>query len=86
LVTRVIYTEWVFFALMAAGLFMLRRRASYRPQYRTWGYPIVPLAFILASLTIVVNQFATDPREAAIGIGLVVLGVPVYYYVRHANR
>jgi APA family basic amino acid/polyamine antiporter len=86
LVTRVIYTEWVFFALMAAGLFMLRRRASYRPQYRTWGYPVVPLAFILASLTIVVNQFATDPREAAIGIGLVVLGVPVYYYVRHANR
>jgi basic amino acid/polyamine antiporter, APA family len=86
LVTRVIYTEWVFFALMAAGLFVLRRRASYRPQYRTWGYPIVPLVFILASLTIVVNQFATDPREAAIGIGLVVLGVPVYYYVRHANR
>jgi APA family basic amino acid/polyamine antiporter len=86
LVTRVIYTEWVFFALMAAGLFVLRRRASYRPQYRTWGYPIVPLAFILASLTIVVNQFATDPREAAIGVGLVVLGVPVYYYVRHANR
>jgi basic amino acid/polyamine antiporter, APA family len=86
LVTRVIYTEWVFFALMAAGLFVLRGRASYRPQYRTWGYPIVPLTFILASLTIVVNQFATDPREAAIGIGLVVLGVPVYYYVRHANR
>jgi len=37
-------------------------------------------------LTIVVNQFATDPPEAMVGLGLVLLGVPVYYYVRHANR
>ncbi len=86
LVTRVIYTEWLFFALMAAGLFVLRRRPGYRPDFRAWGYPLVPLAFILASLTIVVNQFAVDPREAAAGLGLVVLGVPVYYYMRHANR
>jgi len=86
LFTRVVYTEWLFFALMAAGLFVLRRRPGYRPDYRAWGYPLVPLAFILASLTIVVNQFAVDPREAAAGLGLVVLGVPVYYYMRHANR
>jgi len=86
LVTRVIYTEWLFFALMAAGLFVLRRRPGYRPEYRVWGYPFVPVAFVLASLTIVVNQFAVDPREAAAGLGLVVLGVPVYYYIRHANR
>ncbi len=86
LVTRVIYTEWLFFALMAAGLFVLRRRPGYAPEYRTWGYPAVPVVFILASLAIVVNQFAIDPREAAVGLGLVLLGVPVYYYVRHANR
>ena len=86
LVARVIYTEWLFFALMAAGLFMLRRRAGYAPEYRAWGYPVVPIVFVLASLTIVINQFAIDPREAAIGLGLVLAGVPVYYYVRHANR
>jgi len=86
LVTRVIYTEWLFFALMAAGLIVLRTRASYKPEYRSWGYPVVPAAFILVSLTIVVNQFASDPREAAAGLGLVLLGVPVYYYVRYANR
>jgi basic amino acid/polyamine antiporter, APA family len=86
LVTRVIYTEWLFFALMAAGLFLLRRRAGYTPEYRAWGYPVAPLIFILVSLTIVVNQFAIDPREAAVGLGLVLVGMPVYYYVRHANR
>ena len=86
LVARVIYTEWLFFALMAAGLFMLRRRADYAPEYRVRGYPLVPVVFIVASLTIVVNQFAIDPREATVGLGLVLLGVPVYYYLRYANR
>lgn len=85
LFTRVIYTEWLFFALMAAGLFMLRRRPGYNPEYRTWGYPFVPLAFIVASLVIVINQFASDPLDAAAGLGLVAIGAPVYYY-RHANR
>jgi APA family basic amino acid/polyamine antiporter len=83
--TRVIYTEWLFFALMAAGLFVLRRRPGYAPEYRTWGYPIVPLVFIVVSLAIVANQFASEPIEAATGLGLVALGAPVYYW-RHANR
>ncbi len=46
LFTRVVYTEWIFFALMAAGLFRLRRRADYRPAYRIWGYPVVPGLFV----------------------------------------
>ena len=86
LFTRVIYTEWLFFALMAAGLFVLRRRADYQPAYRTWGYPVVPVLFIAASLFIVVHQFTVDAAEAAIGMGFVVIGVPVYYYLRHANH
>jgi basic amino acid/polyamine antiporter, APA family len=85
LFTRVIYTEWLFFALMAAGLFVLRRRPDYRPAYRTWGYPIVPLAFIAASLAIVINQFVRDPGEAALGLGMVAIGAPIYY-LWHAHR
>jgi APA family basic amino acid/polyamine antiporter len=86
LFTRVIYTEWLFFALMAAGLIVLRRRPDYRPAYRTFGYPVVPAIFIAASLFIVGHQLVIDPRESAVGLGLVALGVPVYYYLRHAQR
>ena len=85
LFTRVIYTEWLFFALMAAGLFVLRRRPGYRPAFRAPLFPVVPLAFIAASLAIVVNQFASEPRDAAVGLGFVVAGVPIYY-LRHAHR
>lgn len=85
LFTRVIYTEWLFFALMAAGLFVLRRRPGYAPGYRTWGYPFVPVIFIVASLAIVINQIASDPYDAALGMGMVAIGAPVYYW-RHANR
>jgi APA family basic amino acid/polyamine antiporter len=85
LFTRVIYTEWLFFALMAAGLFVLRRRPGYAPSYCTWGYPVVPLIFIVASLAIVANQIYRQPAEAAIGLGLVAVGAPVYYLF-HARR
>jgi APA family basic amino acid/polyamine antiporter len=79
LFTRVIYTEWLFFALLAAGLFVLRRRPGYAPAYRTWGYPAVPAIFIAASLAIVINQIVRTPLEALSGLGIVALGVPIYY-------
>jgi len=85
LFTRVIYTEWLFFALMAIGLFVLRRRSDYRPPYVAWGYPIVPIVFIVASLVIVLNQIYREPVEALAGLGIVALGAPVYY-LWHANR
>src|SRR5207244_11014724 len=49
LFTRVVYTEWIFFALMAAGLIRLRSRAGCTPAYRVWGYQLVPLVFIVCS-------------------------------------
>jgi basic amino acid/polyamine antiporter, APA family len=86
LFTRVIYTEWLFFALLAVGVFVLRRRPGYDPPYRTWGYPAVPAIFIVASLVIVVNQIVSTPVEAMSGLGIVALGVPIYYLWLRADR
>jgi APA family basic amino acid/polyamine antiporter len=80
LFTRVIYTEWIFFGLMVLGLFLLRRRTDYTPAYRTWGYPVIPAIFILASFYIVVNTIVSEPRDSIIGLGIVALGLPVYYF------
>jgi APA family basic amino acid/polyamine antiporter len=80
LFTRVIYTEWIFFALMGIGLLRARRRPDYRPAYRAWGASLVPLIFIAASLGVVFYQVAADPRKTSVGLLLVVLGLPLYYF------
>jgi APA family basic amino acid/polyamine antiporter len=83
LFTRVVYTEWIFFALLAAGLFVLRGRAGYRPRLLVHGYAIVPALFIMASAGIVCNQILANLRESAVGLGLILLGLPVYFFVSH---
>jgi APA family basic amino acid/polyamine antiporter len=79
LFTRVIYTEWIFFALLGVGILMLRRRPGYHPAWPMPLVPIAPLLFVAASAAIVVNQVAADLRESAIGLALVVSGLPVYW-------
>lgn len=78
LFTRVVYTEWIFFGLLGVGLLVLRRRASYRPAYAVWGFPVVPLVFAIASGLIVLHQIVAQPRESAVGLSLVAAGLPVY--------
>ncbi len=79
LFTRVVYTEWIFFALMAAGLILLRSRTNIVRGYRIWGYPVIPLLFIISSLAIVTNQIISDPGESVFGLSLVIIGLPVYF-------
>jgi len=79
LFTRVVYTEWIFFALMTAGLFRLR--------LRTWGHPFVPMVFIAATVIIVANQFAAAPVESSIGLLIVAAGLPIYWlWSAHARH
>jgi APA family basic amino acid/polyamine antiporter len=79
LFTRVVYTEWIFFAMMAASLFFLRRRDDYRPTYRVWGFPVLPAVFVLSSAAIVLHQIIAEPLESLSGLALVAAGVPVYW-------
>lgn len=79
LFTRVVYTEWIFFGLLAASLIVLRKRPEYAPRYRVWGYPLLPLLFVASSAAIVVNQMITQPVESAMGLLLVLAGVPAYF-------
>jgi basic amino acid/polyamine antiporter, APA family len=85
IVSRVVYTEWIFFAALAVGVMRLRRTTTYAPAFRAWGFPIAPALFALTCLAIVVNQVVSDPRESLIGLGLVLVGLPVYYLWRTAH-
>jgi APA family basic amino acid/polyamine antiporter len=70
---------WPFYALAVAAVFVLRRTRPDLPRpYRTWGYPVVPLLFLAASVGMVVNALWTDPVNTGITFGIILAGVPVY--------
>ncbi|MDP2320701.1 MAG: amino acid permease [Acidobacteriota bacterium] len=79
LFTRVIYTEWIFFALLALGVVLLRRRPGYQPAWRMPLVPLAPILFVLASAAIVFNQVRADLTNSAIGLAIVASGIPAYY-------
>jgi APA family basic amino acid/polyamine antiporter len=83
---RVVYTEWIFFALMAAGLIILRRRASYSPRFRVPLHPLIPVLFIASSLYIVLDQIIAKPRESLGALLFVVVGWPVYLLTLRKSR
>ena len=79
LFTRVVYSEWIFFALLAIGFLLLRQRGKLQPRYLRGALLILPAVFIIASLGIVWSQVSADPRGSAMGIGLLLIGLPVYF-------
>ena len=87
LVSRVIYTEWIFFGLLAIGVIVMRRRPGYAPRWRMPGVPVIPALFALFSFAIVLNEVRTDPLNASIGLLLVLIGLPIYWiWLRRATR
>jgi APA family basic amino acid/polyamine antiporter len=84
LLTYVVFVGWIFYALGAACVFVLRRtRPDADRPFRVPGYPFTPLLFIVAAVALVGNTIATQPARAAVGIGVVLLGLPVYYVWRY---
>jgi len=81
LFTYVVFAQFVFYALSAGAVMRLRRTAPQlaRP-YRTWGYPVTPIVFISFAVWLVYNTIVETPKDSAIGAGIILLGLPGYWY------
>ncbi len=81
-----IFALWTFYGLAAGSVFIFRRRRPDAPRpYRTWGYPIVPAAFVLVTAWLLVNTIVTAPVQSLTGLGLMALGVPAYQVLGEAH-
>jgi APA family basic amino acid/polyamine antiporter len=85
IVSRVVYTEWIFFCALALGAIRYRWLATYRPSFLAAGFPVVPVLFALMCLAIVVNQIVGDPRNSLFGLAIVIAGLPVYFVWRRVH-
>ena len=83
LTDMVIFAVFIFYGATTLGVFILRRKMpdAHRP-YKVWGYPYVPAIFILFCIGLFINTIVTRPREAGIGVILILLGIPVYFFLK----
>ena len=71
----------------ALGVFILRKKMPDAPRpYKVWGYPIVPAIVILISAGLFINTIATRPREAGIGLILMLTGVPMWFWFNRKSK
>jgi basic amino acid/polyamine antiporter, APA family len=81
LTDAVIFASWLFYGLAAASLFVFRRQLpdAERP-YRAFGYPLLPALFVLSAFALLVTTFFATPRQAMVGVALMLAGLPFYLY------
>ncbi len=71
---------WPFYALSVAAVFLMpRRRPELAPLCRGWGYPVLPIAFLIVSVAMLANGLVHRPFETALSLGIILVGVPVYF-------
>lgn len=87
LTNYVVFGSWIFYALITSSIFIFRRKYPDEPRpYKAWGYPVIPVIFLLVSGWLLINTIYTEPQSSFIGIGLILLGLPVYYYLTGNSR
>ena len=81
LTDMLVFASFIFFAAVTIGVFVLRIREPETPRpYKAWGYPVIPAIFILFCLVLIIVTLTTKPREALLGAGLMLTGIPFWWY------
>ena len=83
LFTYVIFGEWIFFGLTVAAVIVLRKkRPDLDRPYKTWGYPVTPVIFVLAAVFVAAMALRSSFMNAMFGLLIICLGIPAYLYWR----
>ena len=87
LLTHVIFTAWIFYGLAVGGVIILRGKFPHvARRFRTPGYPVTPILFVLAAGAVVLSTTLSQPGNALAGVGLILVGVPVYFAFRSRRQ
>lgn len=78
----VVFGSWIFYALITSSIFVFRRKYPDIPRpYKAFGYPVIPVVFLLVAGWLLISTVINSPGQSLTGIFLIILGLPVYYYL-----
>jgi len=81
LTDMLVFASFIFYGATTLGVFVLRIKMPDAPRpYKAWGYPVIPALFIIFCIVLIVITFTTKPREAFLGAGLMLTGLPFWFY------
>ena len=87
LTDMIIFAVFIYYGATTLGVFILRKRMPDAPRpYKVWGYPVVPAIVVLFSAALLFNTIYARPREASIGMILMLSGVPIYWLLMKRKR
>jgi basic amino acid/polyamine antiporter, APA family len=87
LYTYVIFASVILYGMATAAVVVLRFKRPDMPRpYRTIGYPVVPIVFVLGIASLVISTLLKSPVESLIGLGLIALGLPFYFYWKSRSK
>lgn len=88
LTDMLIFAAFIFYGATTLGVFILRKKMPDAPRpYKVWGYPVIPAVFIIFCVVLIGNTILERPREAGIGLFLILLGIPFYFwFLRKKNN
>ncbi len=82
-----VFNNWVFYALVAISVFVLRRKEPRAPRpYHIIGYPVVPALFVVVAVWLLVEAVVGAPARSLLGLGIIALALPVYYFASARSR
>jgi APA family basic amino acid/polyamine antiporter len=78
-----VFAEWLFYMLTATTVFIYRKRhPELKRPYRVWGYPVLPAIFVVSAAAVLVSSYASNLEGSLLGTLLILLGLPVLWFVR----
>lgn len=81
LTNYVVFGSWIFYALVTSSIFVFRRKyPNIERPYKAFGYPVIPVIFLLVAGWLLINTIVTEPTQSITGLILIALGLPFYYY------
>ncbi|MEO6328890.1 MAG: amino acid permease [Ginsengibacter sp.] len=87
LTDMIIFAVFIYYGATTLGVFILRKKMPDAPRpYKVWGYPFVPAIVVLFCICLVFNAVLSNPREAAIGMVLMLTGIPMYWWFNRKNK